>query len=174
MSKSYKEIFNDITTLIFDVDGVFTDNTLILFPGVPPLRTMNVKDGYVIQLAVKKGHRIAIISGGTSEEVRVRMEGLGVKDVYLGAHDKIKVYEEYCAKYGLKDEEVLYMGDDIPDYPVLSRVGLSCCPADAAPDVKEVSKYVSSRNGGQGCVRDVVEQFLKIKGDWMSKEALQW
>ena len=164
-----------ITTIIFDVDGVLSAATIGMSATGEPLRTVNIKDGYAMQLAVKCGLHLAIITGGKTEAVRVRYEGLGLKDVILGAAVKIKTYDELKAKYCLNDEEILYMGDDIPDYEVMSVCGLPCCPADAAPEIKAVSKYISHKNGGMGCARDVVEQVLKAQGLWMSNsKAFGW
>ncbi len=174
MAKNYKTQMKEINTFIFDVDGVFTDNVVILSESGEQLRTANVRDGYAVQLAVKKGLLIAIISGGRSEAVRRRFEGLGVSEVYLGAGKKIDVFKDFLEKHSLLPENVCYMGDDIPDYAVMSHVGLSCCPADAAPEIKGIANYVSPRNGGHGCVRDVLEQALKVKGMWMDEESLIW
>ena len=132
-------------------------------------------DGYALQLAVKMGLTVAVITGARVESVRVRYEGLGVKEVRIGAEVKMVVYEELLKKYGLSDEEVLYMGDDIPDYEVMSRCGLPCCPADAAHEIKEISRYISPCKGGEGCVRDVVEQVMRAQGTWMAdKRAFGW
>ena len=164
-----------IKAIFFDVDGVLSCETITQHPNGEPMRTVNIKDGYSMQFAVKCGLVLAIITGGKSEAVRVRYEGLGIKDVILGAAVKIRTYEELKAKYGLKDEEILYMGDDIPDYEVMSLCGLPCCPADAAPEIKAISKYISHKNGGMGCGRDVVEQVLKAQGMWMNdNKAFGW
>ncbi|MFY7972395.1 MAG: KdsC family phosphatase [Flavobacteriales bacterium] len=171
---NYKEKLGKITTFIFDVDGVFTDNIVYLTPEGEQMRTANVKDGYVVQLAVKKGLRIAIISGGKNEMVRKRFEGLGVTDIYLGSSHKEQIFDDYLKKYNLSAEEVAYMGDDIPDYPVMKKVGLAVCPADAAPEIKHICHYVSPKNGGQGCVRDLLEQALKMHGKWMDFESVIW
>lgn len=160
-----------IKALVFDVDGVLSAETIYLHPNGEPMRTVNIKDGYALQLAVKCGLHVAIITGGNTEAVRKRYEGLGIKDVYLAAAVKTKEYAHFKEKHGLKDEEILYMGDDIPDYEVMSLCGLPCCPADAAPEIKEVAAYISHRNGGYGCGRDVVEQVLRAHGKWMSHEA---
>lgn len=144
-----------IRALIFDVDGVLSAETITLHPNGEPMRSVNIKDGYALQLAVKCGLHVAIITGGKTEAVRKRYEGLGIKDIYMGAAVKTKEYAELMEKYNLKPEEVLYMGDDIPDYEVLSLVGLPCCPADAAPEIKAICTYISHRNGGYGCGRDV-------------------
>ena len=142
-----------IKALFFDVDGVLSAETILLHPNGEPMRTVNIKDGYALQLAVKCGLHVAIITGGKTEAVRERYKGLGVQDICLGAAVKTKEYHELMQKYDLKPEEVLYMGDDIPDYEVLRLVGLPCCPADAAPEIKAVCKYISHRNGGHGCGR---------------------
>ena len=160
-----------IRAMFFDVDGVLSCETITQHPNGDPMRTVNIKDGYAMQHAVKCGLILAIITGGKTEAVRVRYEGLGLKDVILGASVKITTYNELKAKYNLADEEILYMGDDIPDYEVMKQCGLPCCPADAAPEIKAVSKYVSHKNGGMGCARDVVEQVLKAQDKWMSNAA---
>lgn len=166
MNKSYKEYLKDITTFVFDVDGVFTDGTLLITTKGEMLRKMSVKDGYALKTALQKGYHICIITGGTNEGVRDRLKGLGVTDIYMGAHHKIDPLEEYLDIYGLDAKNVLYMGDDLPDIPPMKAVALPCCPQNAVPEVKAVSKYVSHINGGDGCVRDVIEQVLKVRGDW--------
>ena len=164
-----------IKAVAFDVDGVLSCETILLSPDGEPMRSVNIKDGYALQLAVKYGLHVAIITGGSTRAVRIRFEGLGVKDIYLGSAVKMKDYEAFKAKYGLKDEEILYMGDDIPDYEVMKKCGLPCCPADAASDIKSVSAYISHLNGGCGCGRDVIEQVLRAQGKWMSDEkAFDW
>ncbi|MEM6722304.1 MAG: HAD-IIIA family hydrolase [Bacteroidota bacterium] len=164
--KSYKVYLNDITTLIFDVDGVLTDGTVTVTTSGEMLRRMNIKDGYALKAAVKKGYNVCIISGGTNEGVRKRLEGLGITDIYLGAHQKVVQLEEYIAQKNIQLENVLYMGDDIPDIPVLKRVGLSCCPQDAAYEVLEMCKYISHIDGGKGAARDVIRQVMKVQGTW--------
>lgn len=164
-----------IKALAFDVDGVLSAETILLHPAGEPMRSVNIKDGYAIQLAVKRGLHVAIITGGRTEAVRKRYEGLGVPDVYLGCAVKLTTYDAFLAKYGLRDEEVLYMGDDIPDYEVMQRCGCPCCPADAAPEIKSLALYISHRCGGQGCGRDVIEQVLRAQGQWLSdKTAFGW
>ncbi len=164
-----------IKALAFDVDGVLSAETITQHPNGDPMRTVNIKDGYALQLAVKMGLHVAIITGGRVEAVRVRYEGLGIPDVHLCCAVKIHTYNAFRDKYGLLDEEILYMGDDIPDYEVMSVCGLPVCPSDACPEVKSVSKYVSPKMGGYGCVRDVVEQVMKAKGLWMANEkAFGW
>ena len=164
-----------IKAIIFDVDGVLSAETIGMHPNGEPMRTVNIKDGYALQHAVKCGLIIAIITGGKTESIRKRYGGLGIKEVYLGVAVKIKMYDELKEKYGLKDEEILYMGDDVPDYEVMKQCGLPCCPADAAPEIKEISTYISQKRGGMGCGRDVLEQILKAQGLWMhNSKAFGW
>ena len=164
-----------IKALVFDVDGVLSAETITLHPNGEPQRSVNIKDCYALQLAVKMGLHVAIITGGKTDSVKKRYEGLGIPDVHMAAAVKITTYEEFLKKYNLHDEEVLYMGDDIPDYEVMSRVGCACAPADAAPEIKNISIYISHLKGGYGCGRDVIEQVLKAKGLWMSNEkAFGW
>lgn len=164
-----------IKAIIFDIDGVLSSTTIPMHPNGEPMRTVNIKDGYALQLAVKSGLHIAIITGGKTESVRIRYGNLGIKDIFMGAAVKINVYNEFLKKYGFSDDEVLYMGDDIPDYEVMAKCGLPCCPLDAAPEIKSISKYISHQIGGHGCGRDVVEQVMKAQGKWMSKdEAFGW
>lgn len=166
---------NRIKALVFDVDGVLSTDVMQLSPEGDPVRTVNVKDGYALQLAVKRGLHICIITGARVASVRKRFEGLGISDVYIASAVKINDFSNFIAKYGLQPEEILYMGDDIPDYQIMERVGLPVCPADAVPEIKALSRYVSPRNGGCGCVRDVVEQVMKVKGMWLSDEhAFGW
>ena len=164
-----------IKAVIFDVDGVLSAETITLSSEGEPLRTVNIKDGYAIQLAVKMGLRVVILTGGRTEAVRIRYERLGVEDIYMGCAVKIKTYDEFLAKYGLTDQEVIYMGDDVPDLEILRRVGCPVCPQDACPDVKEACLYVSPFRGGFGCGRDVIEQTLRAQGKWLSSEkAFGW
>ena len=163
---SYKEEFRHITTFIFDVDGVLTDGSLTITSNGEMLRTMNVKDGFALKAALDSGYKIAIISGGTNEGVRDRLKALGVEFVYLGAHNKIKQLNSFMESSNVDLKNILYMGDDIPDIPVLKIVGLSCCPQDAVNEVKDICRYISSKNGGKGAVRDVIEQVMKIHGKW--------
>jgi 3-deoxy-D-manno-octulosonate 8-phosphate phosphatase (KDO 8-P phosphatase) len=160
------EQFSGIETFIFDVDGVLTNNQLLVTEAGELLRQMNVRDGYALKRAVEQGYQVAIITGGRSEGVRLRLEGLGVSDIYTGISDKLEVYEAYLDKYSLSRDKVLYMGDDMPDYPVMCKVGLPACPADAAPQLFEIAAYISPCKGGDGCVRDVIEKVLRINGDW--------
>nr|WP_298660491.1 HAD-IIIA family hydrolase [uncultured Flavobacterium sp.] len=167
MSKSYKEIMNNIKAFVFDVDGVLTDGTVHVAEDGQLLRHMNIKDGYAMKAAIDKGYPVCIISGGSNEGVRVRLQNLGINSVYLGVPDKVEKFYEFCDGYEIKPEEVLYMGDDIPDYLVMQKVGLPTCPQDASPEIKGISKYISHKNGGKGAVRDVIEQVLKVQGKWM-------
>ncbi len=163
---SYKETFRHITTFIFDVDGVFTDGSITILPDGEMIRTMNTKDGYAIKAALHTGYKVVIISGGTNEAVRLRLNQLGVEDVYLGAHQKGKILKEYATKSNTAYDEILYMGDDIPDIEAMEMARLGCCPNDAVPEVLDAADYVSHKDGGKGCVRDVIEQVLKVQGKW--------
>ncbi|WP_418263412.1 KdsC family phosphatase [Flavobacterium faecale] len=167
MAKSYKEIMNDITTFIFDVDGVLTDGSVFIANDGEMLRTMNIKDGYAMKAAIESGYNVCIISGGKNEGVRVRLRNLGITDIHLGTPDKVETFEEYTELYNINPEQVLYMGDDIPDYHVMKLVGLATCPQDASPEIKGISKYISHKNGGKGAVREVIEQVMKVQGKWM-------
>ena len=166
MEISYKQLLPKISTFIFDVDGVLTNGMLTIMPDGELVRHMNVKDGYAMKNALNKGYRVCIISGGTNEGVRTRLAALGIEDIYLGAHNKIKQYQALMEKYNLQPENVLYMGDDVPDYPVMKLVGLAACPNDAVREIQEVSTYISDKKGGEGCVRDVIEQVLRVQQKW--------
>lgn len=158
--------FKKVTTFIFDIDGVLTDGTLLVFRDGLQARQMHVKDGFGLQMAIKNGYRVFIVSGGVSEESKRRLELLGLKDVYIGIADKTTFVTDLLKSNKVKWTEVLYMGDDLPDIPVMLKVGLSCCPADAVSEVKSIAKYISTINGGWGCVRDVIEKVLKVNGHW--------
>ena len=164
--KNFKEILYTIDTLIFDVDGVLTDGSLIVNTDGELLRKMNVKDGYALKAAIESGLNLAIISGGTNEGVRERLRILVTKHIYLGAHNKVNQLNEYIKSTSSDLNKIMYMGDDIPDIPVMKLVGLPCCPQDAANEVKKVCNYVSDKNGGNGAVRDIIEQIMKIKKTW--------
>ena len=167
MSKSYKEILNHITTFIFDVDGVLTDSSVHVTPTGEMLRIMNIRDGFAMKAAIESGYHVCIISGGSNEGVRIRLRNLGITDIHLSTPDKVETFKEYIELYNIKPEEVLYMGDDIPDYHVMKLVGLPACPQDASPEIKAISKYISHKNGGKGAVREVIEQVMKVQGKWM-------
>lgn len=164
-----------IRAIFLDVDGVLSRQTITMHPSGEPMRTVNIKDGYAMQHAVQVGLLLAIITGGRTLAAEKRYSGLGLTEIHQGASVKIDVYEQLLKKYGLKDSEVMYMGDDIPDYDLMQRCGCPVCPNDACPEIKEVSVYISPRNGGEGCVRDVVEQVLKSQNKWMNNdEAFGW
>lgn len=171
---NYKIALKNITTFVFDFDGVLTDGKVYLLPPDQFVRTMNTRDSYAIQYAVKKGYRIVIITGGNNEMVRERMEYLGVKDVFLKAAHKLPVFEKFLTDNSIPFEKALYMGDDLPDYHAIKKAGIGACPKDAAEEVKAVSKYVSPIEGGKGCVRDVIEQVLKSQGKWFDENNLEW
>lgn len=160
------ELFSGITTFIFDVDGVLTDGTLYVFDSGEQVRRMNIKDGYALQLAVKKGYRVAIFSGGLSPAVTSRLARLGITDVYMNIKDKRVAIQEYLDKHTSDWQNLLFMGDDIPDLEVMKQAALPCAPSDAVPEVKELAKYISTFPGGMGCVRDVIEKVLKLNDDW--------
>ncbi|SFF99657.1 HAD family hydrolase [Prevotella sp. KH2C16] len=165
----------EIRAVIFDIDGVLSANTINMDGEGQPLRTLNIKDGYAIQLAQKMGLRVAILTGGHSEAIEKRYRYLGVEDIYMHCSVKVKAYHDFLDKHGLKNEEILYMGDDIPDFEVMSLVGCPCCPRDAAQEIKDISLYVSDLNGGYGCGRDVIEQVLKAQGKWLNDaKAFGW
>lgn len=166
MAKSYKEIMNDITTFVLDVDGVLTDSSVHITPTGEMLRVMNIRDGFAMKAAIESGYNVCIISGGNNEGVRIRLRNLGITDIYLGSPDKVETFKEYCEIYNIKPEQVLYMGDDIPDYHVMQLVGLPTCPQDSSPEIKAISNYISHKNGGKGAVRDVIEQVMKVQGKW--------
>ncbi len=163
---SYKTNLKEITTFIFDIDGVITDGILIMHPSGEFLRNMSVKDGYAIKQAINNGYNVFIISGGESKSMKKRLQFLGIKEVYMGVSNKEKVYRKLKKKYKLTNKEVIYMGDDIPDLGVLGKVGISSCPQDAVQEVREVCEYVSHYAGGKGAVRDVIRQVLKVNNQW--------
>lgn|SRR5690606_2439986 len=166
MKKNYKELLAGVTTFILDVDGVLTDGSVLVTTDGQMLRKMSISDGYAIKTAVQKGYNICIITGGTNDGVKTRLKGLGVTDFYMGAHHKKDALEEYLDVYKIDPGNVLYMGDDIPDIPPMKMVALACSPQNAAPEVKAISDYISHKNGGEGSVRDIIEQVLKVRGDW--------
>jgi len=171
---NYKALLEKVDTFIFDYDGVMTDGKVILMEDGQPLRMANVKDGYVLQLIIKLGYKVVIISGGFSKSMENRFESLGIKDVFLGTKNKEIVLKKYLEEHKIDPEHVVYMGDDIPDYKVMKSIGIPVCPADASEEIKEISIYISDKKGGEGCVRDIVEQVLKVQGKWMSEESFSW
>ncbi|MCK9204069.1 MAG: HAD-IIIA family hydrolase [Bacteroidales bacterium] len=171
---NYKELLKDINTFIFDYDGVLTDGSVMMTNEGEAYRVSNVKDGYALQLAKKKGYNVAVISGAHSQSMAHRMKALQISDMYLGIEKKRDVFLEYLKNHNLKASQVLFMGDDIPDYEVMLEAGVPTCPADAAEEIKKVAKYISHLDGGKGCVRDVIEQVLKLQGKWMNNDAYHW
>lgn len=166
MKKNYKELLHEITSFMFDVDGVLTDGSVLVTSQGETLRRMNTKDGYALRIALQKGYNICIISRGTNPGVKQLLENRGITDIYLGVEDKQIVLEEYLESNNISPQNVLYMGDDIPDIPAMKRVALVTSPQDAVTEVKAISDYISHKNGGEGCVRDIVEQVLRVRGDW--------
>ena len=159
-------MLNEITTFILDVDGVMTNGQVLVTDEGNMLRSFNIKDGFAMQLAVKLGYKICIISGGNSSGVIKRFEGLGIKDIYMKVHEKLPVFKSYISDKNLKADEIAYMGDDLPDYNLIKQVGLKCCPADASHDIQEICDFVSSYPGGGGCVRELIEKVLRAQGKW--------
>lgn len=160
------EKFKPIKTFVFDVDGVLTDGTVLVLNDGQQARSMNIKDGYALQLAIKKGYRVVVISGGNADAVKERLDKLGVKDCFLKVDKKKEKLEEYIDRYQLNRDTILFMGDDIPDYTSMQLCGLPCCPADAVPEIKQIAQYISPLEGGRGCARDVIEKVLKLNGHW--------
>jgi 3-deoxy-D-manno-octulosonate 8-phosphate phosphatase (KDO 8-P phosphatase) len=163
-----------IKAFVFDVDGVLSREVVPLNPGGEPMRTISTKDGYAIHLAAKKGFQLGVITTGRSEAVRLRFSGLGVGHIYMQSIRKINDFEDFVRVTGLKDEEIIYAGDDIPDYEIMLRAGLAVAPADAVPEIKGIAGYISHRKGGEGVARDVIEQTLKTQGLWMREDAFSW
>jgi 3-deoxy-D-manno-octulosonate 8-phosphate phosphatase (KDO 8-P phosphatase) len=160
------EKFRHIHTFIFDVDGVLTEGSIVVFENGDLVRIMNIRDGFAFQRALAEGYRVVVITGGRSEGVAKRLRYLGLTDVYTGIQRKLDTYQELVARYELDEEGILYFGDDLPDYEVMRRVGLPACPADAVPEIKAISRYISPLKGGQGCARDVIEKVLKLHNLW--------
>ena len=160
------EKFKPIKTFVFDIDGVLTNGNLLILNDGQMARQMNIKDGYALQLAIKKEYRVVIISGGTSDSVKDRLESLGVTDCFLKIENKKEKLIEYVAKHKLNWDEISFMGDDIPDYFPMQLTGLPCCPVDAASEIKQISLYISPLEGGKGCARDIIEKVLKLNGHW--------
>lgn len=163
---NFKQKLTRIKTFLFDVDGVLTNGQVLLLENGEFVRNMNSKDGYALQLAIKKGYRIGIITGGKSQAVKNALEGLGLSDIFLSQYDKLQCYKDYINEHELKEEEILFMGDDLPDYEVMKRVGIAACPNNAAHEIKEICIYISNRNGGEACVRDIIEQVMRSQGTW--------
>jgi 3-deoxy-D-manno-octulosonate 8-phosphate phosphatase (KDO 8-P phosphatase) len=171
---NYKELLTRVTTFVFDYDGVLTDGTILIDRDGELLRTANVRDGYAIRQAVNKGYRVAIISGGRTESVRKRFEVLGVNDVFLGVSNKLSVFQQFLTENQLQPEEVLFMGDDIPDFELMQAAGVATCPSDASEEIKSAAMYISAFPGGRGCARDVIEQVMRVQNKWFDQTALSW
>ena len=167
MKTNYKENLINIKAFIFDIDGVLTNGKLLITDSGELLRSMNVKDGFAMKFAIDNGFKIGIISGGTNEAVKSRLERLGIEEIHLKSHDKIIHFENFTKKYQFDSDNILVMGDDIPDIPIIKAAGIGTCPQDAVPEVKSVCQYVSKNNGGKGAVRDVIEQVMKIQNKWI-------
>ena len=164
--KNYKNLLPSIKTFIFDVDGVLTDGKILITNEGEFLRSFDTKDGYAMKCALVQGYKIVVISGGRNQGVEERFKELGVFDIYMGIHYKLDAFQDLLDNYDLDPETILYVGDDVPDIPVMEKVGLGCCPADAVSDVKNMADYVSHKNGGEGCVREIIEQVLRVQGKW--------
>ena len=170
----FKEELSKVRAFVFDVDGVLSSAKIFLHPGGDLMRTMNIKDGYALQYAIRKGYPIGIITGGNSESVRKRFEGLGIKEIYLSSKNKENDLADFLEGKDFGPENILYMGDDLPDYKVMEKIGFPTCPADAVEEIKSISLYISDKAGGEGCVRDVIEQVLRLQGNWMQEDAFTW
>lgn len=174
MQDPAEDILKRIRTFIFDVDGVLTSGSVLVTEEGHMLRSVNIKDGYALQHAVKQGYNVAIISGGKSEGMYHRFHGLGIQEIYLGQKNKMEAFEKVCTDFGVAAAEVAYVGDDMPDYPVLKLAGLPCCPADASEDVKSVCRYVTKAAGGQGVARELIEKTMKLQDTWWNEETHTW
>jgi 3-deoxy-D-manno-octulosonate 8-phosphate phosphatase (KDO 8-P phosphatase) len=171
---NFKENLINVKAFIFDIDGVLSLQTIGLNAFGIPNRTVNLRDGYALQFAVKKGYHIGVISGSSSKEYQKRLKLLGIKDIYLNSRSKLDHFNSFLEKYNLDRSEVLFMGDDIPDYGVMKEAGVPVCPSDADSEIKQVAVYISDKKGGEGCVRDVIEQVLRLHNKWMDSDAFSW
>lgn len=171
---NYREKLKDITTFVFDFDGVLSDGKVWVLPDGEQIRATGVKDGYALQYALRKGYRVAIISGGIGESMRLRYQRFVGMEVFLQVHDKLVVFDQYIKKHNISPDEVMYMGDDIPDYNLMKLCGVKCCPSDACEEIKSIADYISHQKGGDGCARDIIEQTLKAQGRWMEEDACIW
>ena len=174
MNINYKEKFKEINTFIFDVDGVLTNGGLYIFPDGKFVRKMNAKDGFALKLALKMGFNIAIITGGREKNIKERLEKLGINNIFLNAHNKLPILNKYLSENNLDPKKSLYMGDDIPDLKAMNKVGLACCPKDAVYEIKQISDYISNIKGGEGCVRDIIEQILKANNKWNYTDGMEY
>jgi 3-deoxy-D-manno-octulosonate 8-phosphate phosphatase (KDO 8-P phosphatase) len=169
----FKEELLNVKAFIFDVDGVLSKDVSPLTADGDPMRTTNVKDGFAIRNAVDNGYPIAIITGGRTPNIKLRHTKLGIEHIYMAAEDKTESYLDFLKKTGVAPSEIMYMGDDLPDYNIMSQVGVPTCPADAVTEIKSISKYISDRKGGEGCVRDVIEQVMRAQGKWINTKVLK-
>lgn len=170
----FKEKLKKIKALVFDIDGVLSSDTMTLNDEGIPIRTANVKDGYAMRNALNMGYHIGIITGGDLKWVRFRYEKLGVEHIYMGVRDKVKCLNDFLGKTGVAADDVLYMGDDLVDYQIMKAVGVAVCPLDAVNEIKEISSYISDKKGGEGCVRDIIEQVMKSQGTWINEHSYFW
>lgn len=164
--QNFKEKLNKITTLMFDVDGVFTDGKVLVMENGEVVRNVYSKDGYAIHLAVQKKYKLVIISGGNNVAIKNLLTRSGIEHIFINQHDKLQCYKDFIYEHNINDEQVMYMGDDLPDYEIMSRVGVAACPNDSAPEIKSICSYISPKNGGEGCVRDIIEQVMRVQGQW--------
>jgi 3-deoxy-D-manno-octulosonate 8-phosphate phosphatase (KDO 8-P phosphatase) len=171
---NFKEDLVRVKAFIFDIDGVLSLQTIHLNSFGVPSRTVNLRDGYALQLAVKKGYLVGIISGSSSKEYQKRLKLLGVRDIYLKSRSKLNDFNSFLRKHNLNKSDVLFMGDDIPDFEVMKEAGIPVCPSDADSEIKQVSSYISDKKGGEGCARDVIEQVLRLHNNWMDSDAFTW
>jgi 3-deoxy-D-manno-octulosonate 8-phosphate phosphatase (KDO 8-P phosphatase) len=171
---NFKEELVNVRAFIFDIDGVLSLQTIGLNAFGIPNRTVNLRDGYALQLAVKKGYYVGIISGSSSKDYKKRLKLLGISDIYLNSRKKLDHFKSFLTKHNLNKSEVLFMGDDIPDFEVMKHAGVAVCPSDADSEIKQISCYISDKRGGEGCVRDVIEQVLRLHNNWMDSDAFSW
>ena len=171
---NFKEDLVRVKAFIFDIDGVLSLQTISLNSFGVPERTVNLRDWYALQLAMKKGYYIAVISGSSSKDYLKRLKRLGVSDIYLKSRNKLDDFKEFLKKHGLDKSDVLFMGDDIPDFEVMKEAGIPVCPSDADSEIKQISSYISDKKGGEGCARDVIEQVLRLHNNWMDSDAFTW
>jgi len=171
---NFKEDLSRVKAFVFDIDGVLSMQTINLNSFGVPNRTVNLRDGYALQLAVKKGYHIGIISGSSSREYQKRLKNLGINDICLKSRNKVNDFNTFLKKHNLNKSDVIFMGDDIPDFEVMKEAGIPVCPSDADSEIKQVSSYISDKKGGEGCVRDIIEQVLRLHNNWMNPDAFTW
>jgi 3-deoxy-D-manno-octulosonate 8-phosphate phosphatase (KDO 8-P phosphatase) len=171
---NFKEDLTKVKAFVFDIDGVLSQQTISLNAFGVPNRTVNLRDGYALQLAAKKGYFLGVISGSSSKEYKKRLKLLGVTDIFLNSRSKVDHFNTFLKNHNLNKSDVLFMGDDIPDYEVMKEAGIAVCPSDADSEIKQVAAYISDKKGGEGCVRDVIEQVLRLHDNWMNSDAFNW